>query len=80
MLWDDSATMKGWKHPEEFANGISACRTVGYLARLDKTSVQVIQSRHDLRRDKDVADYWADAMTIPRSVVRRIIYLRRGDG
>ena len=67
--WHDPKTIKGY-------SGLTACCSVGYLTRLDRVVVQLAQSRHDLGKEPDNADRWADALSIPRSQVQRIRLLR----
>ena len=62
--WIDSATNRGWQRPEEITKQptTSPCLSIGYLTRFTKEDVQVIQSRHDTRKDTTSRDYWADAI------------------
>lgn len=76
--WDDSASSHGWRSPEEVLTetGTTACRSVGYLVRKTTRLVTIVQSRHDLLREPGIKDFMGEALTIPRSVVRRIRVLK----
>lgn len=72
--WEDSASTHGWRDPEDAtkASGLACCRTAGYLLSIDRKSVRVVQSKHDLKRDPNNLMLVAEVIAIPRSVIRKI--------
>lgn len=67
VKWVDSAAEGGWKTEPE--GGISACESIGFLIKKDRTEVIVAQSRSD-------RGFVSDFIAIPRSCVKAIRVLR----
>ena len=72
--WQDSGSNGRWSTREEYhkkaTTVLSPIRSVGWINRKDNACVQVLQSQSGATGDV------ADAITIPRSCVRRIHRLR----
>ena len=69
--WVDSTTWGGWKRENEYLKdaGPGRCSSVGYLLKSDKQAVTLVQNL-------DVSNgNVSDAVSIPRSVVRKITTL-----
>jgi hypothetical protein len=76
--WIDSAFTRGWRDPDEMLSesGCMNCISVGYLIRKTPKMVTIVQSHHDLKREQRFHDSWSEALSIPRSCVRKIRRLR----
>lgn len=76
--WEDSASDHGWMSTEEATGGRGtvACRSVGYLVRSDKDVVTVVQNRQNSELHAGVVYRVGEAMSIPKSVIRRIRVLK----
>jgi hypothetical protein len=72
--WEDSASSGRWGTRDDYhkkaKSSLGPIRSVGWLNRSDRTAVQLLQSQSAANGDV------ADAVTIPRGCVRRIIRLK----
>jgi hypothetical protein len=69
--WTDSASTRGWRDDMHEGDGLSTCRSAGYLLSKDRTSVKIVQSQ-------SIHGTQAELIAIPRVAVKSITVLRRG--
>lgn len=69
MDWEDSCYKSGWHSADGYDNEPAFCETYGLIVKRSKRAITVAQSR---AMDGD----YTDAMTIPRSVILKIVYLQ----
>ena len=69
--WTDSAARYGWEDFDDNHEALRlvACRTVGYIVRDDEDMLSLAQSLGDSN------DTVNGAMTIPRAVIQKIVFL-----
>lgn len=85
VTWHDAASEGGWRDLKDYrSTPLVQCRTVGFLSRYDKKSIQVVHTRSTPRR-QDVSggkkptldqERVVDSMTIPRQWAIRVRALR----
>lgn len=70
--WIDSASTNGWRGGDtvDGDDGLSVCRSAGYLIASDRAVVKIVQSQ-------TTQGHTAEQIAIPRSCVRRITPLSR---
>ena len=66
--WVDSCHAPGWRDPDDYDNQPAPCVTYGVIVKRSRQAVTVVQSTGE--------KHCSEAMTIPRSVIRKITPLR----
>jgi hypothetical protein len=67
--WEDSCSYGGWHLLSDETDNISCCITIGLLCKENDDSITIAPSRSENIR-------YSEAITIPRSCVTRIRYLK----
>ena len=76
VSWSDIAARGGWHDKEDtMAKAqVMDCSSVGYLIHRDETKLVLVQSHSPEQHGKD--ELWADSLTIPAPVIKRVRILK----
>lgn len=65
VTWDDATSHSGWHDENSCEIELQECKTVGYVYRVTKKSLQLAPTK---ATSHELADMWA----IPRACIKRI--------